>query len=170
MFNLSQMSLFNETASNYVQFISMVFEIVGITLAYIEIRYKSLANQIEMRIQNDESRIKEFAMRLLQNKFSVSLITVFIMTVFFIEIPYLVGFFDRIIPEHWRNIETVVVWLTFPIIFMFIGLIAMILMGDFVAWLNRFSEGHAIGALGVVVTFLGLLGDTYQAITILINK
>jgi hypothetical protein len=164
------MTFFSETVSNYIQFISMVFEIVGITLAYIEIRYKPLANKIEMKLLADESRIKEFAFRLLQNKFSVTLITVFIMTVFFIEIPYLVGFFDRIIPQNWKKIETAIVWLTFPIIFMFAGLIVMILMGDFVAWLNRFSEGHAIGALGVVVTFLGLLGDTYQAITILVNK
>ena len=164
------MTLFNETASNYIQFISMVFEIVGISLAYIEIRYKSLANKIEMKIQNDESRIKEFATQLIQNKFSATLITVFITIVFFIEIPYLSGFYDRIIPDNWKSVETAVIWLTFPIIFMFIGLIIMILMGDFVAWLNHFSEGHAIGALGVVVTFLGLLGDTYQAITILVNK
>ncbi len=164
------MTFFNETASNYIQFISMVFEIVGITLAYIEIRYKPLANKIELKLLADESRIKDFAFKLLQNKFSVTLITVFIMTVFFIEIPYLVGFFDRIIPENWKNIEAVVIWLTFPIIFMFVVLILMILMGDFVSWLNRFSEGHAIGALGVVVTFLGLLGDTYQAMVILVNK
>lgn len=161
---------FNETASQYLQFISMVFEVVGITLAYIEIRYKPLANQIEQKILAEESRIKDFAYKLIENKLSVTLITVFITIVFFVEIPYLVGFFDRIIPNDWKNIETIVIWATFPIIIMFIILIGLILMGDFVSWLNHFSEGHAIGALGVVVTFLGLLGDTYQAITILVNK
>jgi hypothetical protein len=148
----------------------MVFEIVGITLAYMEIRYKPLANKIEMKILAEENRIKDFAYKLLQNKLSVTLITVFVTMVFFIEVPYLVGFFDRIIPENWKNIETAVIWFTFPIIFLFIGLISTILMGDFVSWLNRFSEGHAIGALGVVITALGLMGDTYQALTILLDK
>lgn len=164
------MSLFNETASNYVQFISMVFEVVGITLAYIEIRYKPLANRIETKILMEESRIKAFAYKLIENRMSVALISVFITMVFFIEIPYLVGFYDRIIPDNWKYLEATVVWSTFPVIFMFVGLIIAILMGDFVAWLNRFSEGHAIGALGVVVTFVGLIGDSYQALTIIVNR
>lgn len=164
------MRFFNETASEYIQFISMIFEVVGITLAYVEIRYKPLANKIETKILQEESRIKDFAYKLIQNKLSVSLITVFITIVFFIEIPYLAGFFDRIIPDDWKHIEMAVIWLTFPIIFMFVVLIGAILMGDFVVWLNQFSEGHAIGALGVVVTGMGLLGDTYQAITILVNR
>ncbi len=163
------MIFFNETASQYLQFISMVFEVVGITLAYIEIRYKPLANKIEGKILAEESRIKDFAYKLIENKLSVTLITVFITIVFFIEIPYLVGFFDRIIPNDWKNTEAIIIWATLPIVIMFVVLIGLILMGDFVSWLNHFSEGHAIGALGVVVTFLGLLGDTYQAITIIVN-
>src|SRR5258707_11643226 len=114
---------FNETASQYLQFVSMVFEIVGITLAYVEIRYKPLANKIEMKILAEESRIKDFATKLLENKLSVTLITVFVTMVFFIEVPYLVGFFDRIIPQDWKHVETAVIWLTFPIIFLFIALI-----------------------------------------------
>jgi hypothetical protein len=148
----------------------MVFEVVGITLAYIEIRFKPLAIRIETKILNDEGLVKAFAYRLLENKLSVTLISLFITMVFFIEIPYLVGFYDRIIPESWRDVEATVIWSTSPIIFLFVALISTVLMGDFVAWLNRFSHGHAIGALGVVVTLLGLLGDTYQAITILVNK
>jgi hypothetical protein len=148
----------------------MVFEIAGITLAYIEIRYKPLANRIESKLLNEESRIKEFAFRLLQNKLSVTLITVFITIVFFIEIPYVAGLFDKIIPSDWKNVEHIVMWSTLPIIVMFVVLIGTILMGDFVSWLNQFSEGHAIGALGVVITALGLMGDTYQAITILISN
>ncbi len=163
------MRFFNETTSEYVQFISMVFEIMGITLAYIEIRYKPLATRIEAKIMAEETRLKDFAYQLIQNKLSVSLITVFITIVFFIEIPYLAGLFDKIIPPDWKSVEHIVIWSTFPIIFLFIAWVAAIFVGDFVAWLNEFSEGHAIGALGVVITALGLMGDTYQAITILVN-
>ena len=146
----------------------MSFEIIGITLAYIEIRYKSLANRIESKIMKEESRIKNFAYQLIENKLFVSLVTIFITVVFFIEIPYLVGFFDRIVPPEWNHIKSIIIWFTFPIMFLFGLGIGFILLGDFISWLNRFSKGHAIGALGVVVTAIGLLGDTYQVIVILL--
>lgn len=160
------MTFFNETASNYIQFISMFLEIVGITLAYIEIRYKPLANQIESWILREEVRIKDFGDKLIKNKMFSSLITIFITLVFFIEIPYMVGFFDRIIPADWSHVKVAVIWLTAPFIILFMAGFGFILLCDFIAWLNYFSHGHAIGALGVVVTFLGLLGETYQVLTI----
>jgi hypothetical protein len=147
----------------------MSLEIVGISLAYIEIRYKSLANKIENKILLEESRIKNLAYRLIENKLFVALVTIFITVIFFIEIPYMVGFFDRIIPVEWTHIKVTIIWLTLPIILLFVVGLGFILLGDFITWLNAFSKGHAIGALGVVVTSTGLLGDTYQVITILVH-
>jgi hypothetical protein len=146
----------------------MFLEIIGITLAYIEIRYKPLANRIEMKILSEEGRIKNFAYSLIENKFFSALITIFITVVFFIEIPYMAGFYDKIIPKDWNGIKVTVIWSTFPVIILFIIGTCLILLGDFVAWLNRFSHGHAIGSLGVVVTSLGLIGETYQVFTILL--
>ena len=163
------LNFFNNTASDYIQFISMFLEIIGITLAYIEIRYKSLANQIESKIMLEESRIKNLAYRLIDNKLFISLVTIFITVIFFIEIPYLVGFYDRVIPQEWTHIKAMIIWFTLPIIFLFAVGLSFIILGDFVSWLNQFSDGHAIGALGVVVTTMGLCGDTYQVITILIH-
>ena len=160
------MHFFNETASNYIQFISMFLEMLGITLAYIEIRYKPLANQIEGWILHKEHDIKRVGERLLNNKLFSSLITIFIMLVFFIEVPYLVGFFDRIVPADWNDVKVAVIWFTAPFLMLFVLGVAFILLCDFVGWLNHFSNGHAIGALGVVVTFLGLVGETYQVLTI----
>ena len=162
------LQFFNDNASEHIQFVSMSFEIVGITLAYIEIRYKSLATRIESKILREESRIRNFAYQLIENKLFVSLITIFITVVFFIEIPYMVGFFDRIVPPEWSHIKSTIIWFTLPIILLFALGIGIILLGDFISWLNRFSRGHAIGALGVIVTAIGLLGDTYQVITILL--
>jgi hypothetical protein len=144
----------------------MFLEMIGITLAYIEIRYKPLADKIEEKILKEETRIKDTAHKLLQNKLFSALITVFITVVFFIEIPYLAGFFDRVVPKEWNNIKDGVVWSTFPVLILFAISFGFLLFSEFVSWLNRFSHGHAIGALGVVVTFLGLLGETYQVITI----
>ena len=148
----------------------MFLEVIGITLAYIEIRYKPLATRIELKILKEETRFMNIAYSLLKNKFFSALITIFITVVFFIEIPYLAGFFDKIVPKEWDNVKVGVIWSTFPIIILFAVGFCIILMGDFISWLNEFSDGHAIGALGVVVTFLGLLGETYQVITILVHR
>lgn len=161
------MQFFNETASNYIQFISMFLEMLGITLAYIEIRYKPLANQIEAWFLDKEHVIKRLGEQLLENKVFSSLVTIFIALIFFIEVPYLVGFFDRIVPADWNDVKVGVIWCTAPILVLALLGVAFILLCDFVSWLNRFSHGHAIGALGVVVTFLGLIGETYQVLTIL---
>lgn len=164
------MIFFNQSASEYIQFISMFLEIIGISLAYIEIRYKPLANKIEERILTEETRIKNFAGTLLENKFFSALITIFVIIVFFIGIPYFVGFFDNIIPQEWEGVKVIALWITLPIIILFVVSICFIALSDFVSWLNYFSNGHAIGALGVVVTFLGLLGETYQVITIFVSR
>ena len=144
----------------------MFLEIIGITLAYIEIRYKPLANKIEGRILQEEERIRNFASRLNENSIFMTLATIFFIFIFFLDIPYLVGFFDRIVPDKWTGTLLLVIQLTVPIIIFFVGGVVFVVFADFVSWLNQFSNGHAIGALGVVVTFLGLLGETYQVITI----
>ena len=164
------MIVFNRNTSEYIQFISMVLEIIGITLAYIEIRYKPLANRIEQKILFEENRIKDFAYDMLKNKLFSGLITVFVTVIFFIEIPYLAGFFDKIVPPEWSNVKLAVIWSTLPVVTLFVLSVCFLLLSDFVSWLNHFSNGHAIGALGVVVTFLGLLGETYQVITILLDR
>lgn len=144
----------------------MFMEIIGITLAYIEIRYKPLARRIEEYIKFFEKRTKEFGYKLLENKLFSALITIFVIVVFFFEIPYMAGFFDEVLPPDMAGIQETLLWLTSPIVILFILSILTIGFADFVAWLNRFSEGHAIGALGVVVTFLGLVGEIYQILTI----
>ena len=147
----------------------MSFEIIGITLAYIEIRYKPLADRIELTIKDNEHRIKLFIANLSEKKFFAGLIVIFITVIFFVGIPYLAGFFDRIITREWVVVKEVLPWVIFTSFGLFVLAIGFISLADFVSWLNRFSNGHAIGALGVVVTSIGLMGDAYQAITILIR-
>ena len=160
------MHFFNETASTYLQFFSMFMEVIGITLAYLEIRYKPVARKLEATIQVFEGTIKEFGYKLLENKMFSTLISVFVIVVFFFEIPYMAGFYDKILPTDYRGIQDVMLWMTSPVVFLFVLSVLIVFFAEFVAWLNRFSDGHAIGALGVVITFLGFLGETYQVLTI----
>jgi hypothetical protein len=147
----------------------MALEIVGITLAYIEIRYKRLARRIEARIVAEENKITRLISRLIENKVFVTVTTLFFMMIFFVVIPYWLRFYDRILTEQGlANLELAILCMA-PIMALFVGGLLVVFFGDFVSWLNRFSDGHAIGALGVTVTFLGLLGETYQVITILLR-
>ena len=164
------MTFFNETAANDIQFVSMFLEIIGITLAYIEFRYKPLAHIIEAKIISGEGRIRDFAYGIIENKLFVWLITIFIVVVFFVVIPDMAGFYDRVFPFEWHFLRAIIFWLTFPIVVLFGVGIGFILFAEFVVWLNQFSDGHAIGALGVIVTILGLIGESYQVCTILFGK
>ena len=145
----------------------MAMEILGITLAYTEIKYKEVARRIEYKIQSEEDKIKQFAHRLMQNKLFSALVTIFIIIVFFFGIPYYAGFYDHILPPDLKSIQNTIIWVTAPFVFLFSVGLGLIILGDFVSWLNRFSDGHAIGALGVVITGLGLIGECYQILTIL---
>lgn len=160
------MQFFNENTSNYLQFFSMTMEVLGISLAYLEIKYKSIARSIEEKILNDEEKIKEFAMKLMENKIFSALVTIFIIILFFFFVPYMFGFYDHVLPPDMKSIQQTIMWVTSPVIVLFIIGLCLILLGDFVSWLNHFSDGHAIGALGVVITGLGLLGEVYQILTI----
>lgn len=160
------MQFFNETTSNYLQFFSMIMEILGISLAYVEIKYKPFARRIETKILREEHRIKKFAFKLMENKLFSALVTIFIMIVFFFGIPYYAGFYDHILPPDMKSIQNTIIWVTAPFVFLFSAGMGLIILGDFVSWLNRFSDGHAIGALGVVITGLGLTGEVYQVLTI----
>ncbi|MDH5379832.1 MAG: hypothetical protein OEW75_03210 [Cyclobacteriaceae bacterium] len=160
------MNFFNETASNYLQFVTMVLEIVGITLAYIEIRYKPLAKRTENWILRLEDKIKDFAWKVVRNNMFSTLITLFVIVIFFFEVPYFAGFYDKILPAGMKSIQDIFYWLTFPIVLLFFLGLFVIFLSEFIAWLNRFSGGHAIGALGVVVTLVGLIGEVYQVLTI----
>lgn len=120
-----------------------------------------------MKIVSAESRVKDFAHLLIESKWFIRLITLFIILLFFIVIPDMAGFFDKVFPENWHSMKMLLFWGTFPIVLLFIGGIFFILFAEFVVWLNRFSDGHAIGALGVIITILGLFGEAYQVITIL---
>ena len=160
------MQFFNETVSNYLQFVSMFMEVIGISLAYIEIRYKPLKFKIEAKILAGETRMRQMSWRLAQNNLFSALITVFVIVVFFFEIPYMAGLFDKLLPQEWQDFQETLYWLTFPVILLFFLVLFVILLGEFVSWLNRFSEGHALGALGVVVTSIGLTGEIYQILTI----
>ena len=160
------MTFFNQETSNIIQFISMAMEIIGITLAYIEIRYRPFAMRIESRILDIEVKIKEFAWKIVQNNLFSVLITLFVMVVFFFERPYMAGFFDTVLPENMKQVQEVIYWCTFPIVVLFLACIFLIFLSEFVSWLNRFSDGHAIGSLGVVVTGIGLTGEIYQVFSI----
>lgn len=53
-----------------------------------------------------------------------------------------------------------------PIVALFFLGMFVIIVSAWITSLNKFSEGHAIGSLGVFIASMGLLGELYQVIYI----
>ncbi len=130
---------------------------MGITLAFIEIKSPKSAIQIQTWINDFEVHINDLGHRITRSKRSQEVITVFVILLFLAVIPALWGLF--VLPTA--------VW----IFFFFVAAIIVFIIGlhllvQFIRSLNTFSNGKAIGSLGVCLTSLGIMGELYQIINI----
>ena len=151
------MHIFNDDISNILQYVSLFLEIIGITLAFIEIKSPKIARFLEESIHDFENHLKDLGSRIASNKITQNLVTVFIVLLLIAIIPALWGLFE--LPSF--------VW----IIFFFIGAVFLFIIGvfllvAFIDSLNSFSNGRAIGSLGICLASLGLFGEIYQILNI----
>ena len=147
------MKFLNSTVANDLQYLTLVFEVVGFTLAFMEIKYPKGAHRIEIAIKGIEKVVQRVSYQMARNAIAQTLITIFILLLFAAVIPTLWGLFS--LPNY--------VWWMFGSVGIVVGIIiALHLMVDFLDSLNRFSNGKAIGALGVCLGSLGIIGEIYQ--------
>ena len=163
------MTFFNDTVSDVFQFITINLELVGITLAFIEIKLPDTANKIENGMFSAETKVRNFAEKMIGHKLFSSMITLCIIVGFFFEIPAAAGFFDAVFPADVLRFMDYLLYFSIAITLVVVLGFGVILLGEFIAALNRFSNGKAIGALGVFLASLGLVGEIYQVINILIH-
>lgn len=154
------MEFFNDSVANALQYISLSLEVFGLLLAFIEIKTPKTADKIEKGINRLEYYVKGLGQKLTNNHHYEALITVFIFLLFVAVVPTLWGLFTL---PLW-------IWIIFDVIGVIVGLtIGLHLLVDFIESLNAFSNGRALGSLGIFVSSLGVMGELYQLITIWVN-
>ena len=144
-----------------VQYVSAILEVLGIGLAFIELKFPKLADKLEGKINLMDEKARDTAYKLLEHKGFATLVTLFIFVIFFFEIPYLFNFF-KALPPPWNTIQEIFFWVSLPVVIMFVLGISVILLSSWVTSLNNFSKGRAIGALGIFVASMGLMGEAFQ--------
>ena len=158
---------FSDEIANWVQFISMFLELGGLTLAFIELKYDGLANTIESGILKSEHITRGIAEKMMTNKVFSSIVTLFIVVMFLVEIPSLAGFYDAVLPKRYLVVLEYTQIVAFIIIGFTVFGFGIVLFSEFITALNKFSNGKAIGAFGILMAFCGLTGEFYQVAFIL---
>ena len=151
------MEIFNDDLSDVLQYVSLILESVGLTLAFIEIKSPNTAALLEASIHGFENHLKELGNKIASNKVTQNIVSTFIILIFLAVIPALWGLFEL----------PIFVWVIFffvAAIFLFV--IGIFLLGAFINSLETFSHGRAIGALGVCLASLGIFGEIYQILNI----
>ena len=196
-------SFFNSKAADVVQLVALPVEIIGFTLALIEIYFTDLARQIEsflddyedflwrnikkLSIQNIKTtvlQVKEiiranFGISKSERKFSWAAVLTLLagisvmlaevgLDLYIFKLPLLpsiaVIFVMILLLLHF-------VWVVVIMVTLILALVSLVMLVFFVPivssinFLNRLTKGRALGAIGLILAFCGLLGEIYQVVT-----
>ena len=147
------MFIFSERIANIVQLVSLPLELTGFGLAVIELRSPALADSLETAIDN----IADWLMHQFNSE---KLIHYLLGGPVFGGILLLIGQFEA----------SVVVFtiLTLATVSDCVVTGVFWLVGSILTLLDVFAEGKALGAFGLVLAAIGVLGETYQVISIIV--
>ncbi len=156
------MDFFNETWAARIQYFTLPLEVVGFTLTSIEVLFPELADRIERLVDKLGKSSNSFhdKLRRYYGKPAEMALPVFPLILLTLMVY---PFFSRwwgMYPQFKTAIYMFIVfgalYLTYWISFF---------LGKLIDVLNKVTSGRALGTLGLVLAFLGLLGEAYQYIT-----
>lgn len=139
---------------------SFVLEILGLSLAFIEIKFPLIADKIENYIDSLEDKFKNLGNQKSKSSIFETSLTISIFNIFIFGSWWILGKYSNLISPpnfHWG------IWIIMLIILLFsLSVIFLILLSDFIDFLNKFSNEKAIGTLGFLIGSAGVLIEIFQ--------
>lgn len=169
---------FNEALAARLQFITLPLEIIGLSLALIEIRFPRTAAYLTRQIERLSMPME--AMRagesgadsLMERSLGTLLRRILNAGLGLLTLTFLVqgiyGLFTRWPELGWLIgflIDYVITAITLTITLVLLGITTFFLVVGGTDFARRFVAGRAIGTLGILIAGIGLLGEVYQFIT-----
>lgn len=142
-----------------------ILSFLGIFLMITEVKFPWFADRIERSIDFSEEVLVVWSRVYINGSFFYRqiLFTVFLALLGFVSFPYFFGVFHLLFPTYiviFQILTYLSVLVSIPVI---LGLL-VVLFGEFLEWLNRMSNGHALGSVGILLECFSFIGDIIQII------
>lgn len=187
---------YNLNIADWCQLISVPLELIGASLAFIEIFFPDLARRIENIFDNLPNKLITKLIEIYANVIETSKIILVrvvsygclgtVITIFLIITVWL------ILPKHFESfneywdLESLVGWAIFILLMCFPVLMSLIIITTTIilftliiilspislllALFDKIGKGHALGGLGIFLAAIGLILNFYQTFDLISNK
>ncbi|MGE0621682.1 MAG: hypothetical protein AB7I04_01555 [Pseudomonadales bacterium] len=166
-------SFFNDAMAARLQYVTFPLELVGVTLALIEVRFPQLATRLTRQIERLSTPLE--AVRsgrsgaLLERSLAALLSRVLKAGFYVLAAFYAIGLVRSLLGEaplmDWLPgmiVGFLVSAVLVAILLVIVGVTVYFLVVGGSGFARRFAAGRAIGTLGLLIAGLGLLGELYQ--------
>ena len=148
------------------EYLYLGLQILGIYLAAIEQRYPLVADKIEDYIDKIGAYLDTTGTRLLGDHYFKNVFTsCFVTSVFMVIIPHAVGFYQQIFPKYLHMPYMIFVYFNAMIVLIYLIFVIIFGLSDFIHFLNKFSNGRAIGTFGLVIALPETIQNIIQQLT-----
>lgn len=175
-------TLFNETVAAGLQYVTFPLELIGLTLALIEVRFPALAANLTQKIEQLSAPIRDLrsdqsgSESLMERSLGLLLSRVLWAGYFVLTAIYTAKLTYQLFERGSETsglmgllISYVVSGVIMTIALLILGLTMYFLVVGGSDFARRFVAGRAIGTLGILIAGIGLLGELYQLLTQIIR-
>jgi hypothetical protein len=175
-------TLFNQAIADSLQYVTFPLELIGLSLALIEVRFPKVAANLTRQIERLSAPIQELrtgqsgSESLIERSLGVLLSRLIktglysLTAIYSIKLIY--QLFSRTAEMNWLigMLLSYVVWaIVMTVALVLLGLLMFFLVVGGSEFSRRFVAGRAIGTLGILIAGLGLFGELYQLLTQIVH-
>ena len=175
-------TFFNETVAAGLQYVTFPLELIGLTLALIEVRFPRLAAYLTQQIEQLSAPMRDLrsdqssSESIMERSLGLLLSRVLRTGYYILTAIYTAKLIYQLLvrgPEtSWLIgllISYIISGVIMTIALLVLGLTMYFLVVGGSDFARRFVAGRAIGTLGVLIAGIGLLGELYQLLTQIIR-